>query len=155
MIRHLLAVDDRGVATNLVVGLDLLSFYFLEKFNSDELQAFVNLVLNIHNGCGNGLRYSIWDDYMDKSHIKKDNYLQPILNILKNVQQKLREDEIKRLLNHKTNENDDPAILRHLKKILQIEKGNLMDTYKEFAKYLTNETDQNKFLQLVSLYPSF
>ena len=68
-VRQYLNIDHRGVAMNILDGFNVLSLYFVEKFNDVKLLEFIELITSVKiilSSKGNRRRYSIWTDYVDK-----------------------------------------------------------------------------------------
>ena len=110
-----LGIDDRGVATDLPDGFNVLSLYFVEQLDDYQLRQFVEFIVSVKTiltSEGNRRRYSIWTDYVDKACAAQDDIIvvkpsrscQAIQKFLNCVSQKLGQEFVRQnLLFH---END-------------------------------------------------
>ena len=117
-VKHYLGIDDRGVATDLPDGFNVLSLHFIENFDNVQLRQFIELIVSvkiIFTSEGNHRRYSIWADYVDKACAVEDDVIneqrncQAIGKLFKCITQKLDKNIVQeKLLLH----DDDLVIDR-------------------------------------------
>ena len=106
-VEHCLGMDVRGVATNLPEGFNVLSLYFIEKFDKVQLWQVIELIVSVKTILtleGNRRRYSIWVDYIDKVCAAQDDVIdgqrscQAIQKLFEIVSQKFGKNIVKEKL---------------------------------------------------------